>query len=350
MFIAYQGQLEGVVPGEAIVVARYRATPDDDYLVQQVPVTVVDEEYTSLELLIAPPSLLEGKAARLDAFVTTSDNKKRSVINSSLLDLEVSPPQMATIDGEYLCSHCIGEGKLKAVFDDSDALRDEQTFDVRKDTGPGIFEVTPKELRMARGEVAQLQVTSSTNDPIRLETSDPAVVELLPEHRVAARSTGTAEIVVRQGAREKRVVATVEGVEPTSIAFVPDRISVPVDGSVALRLVARCGDDQEFDLLPDQITSWTKVPTPGIAELDMETLELHGRAPTDTIPQQLEACLGELRATARVDVVVRPVQVELRTDRPHIAPCRRGRGIAGTCEVWGWPSCGTRAGKGTVES
>jgi hypothetical protein len=327
----YQGQLEGVAPGKVTLVARYRATSDDPYLTTETTVTVVDEDYQSLELKVTPNSVAEGKAARVEAYVTTSDNQQRSVLNSSLLDLEVDPPQLATIDGEFLRGSCIGVGKLKAVFDSLDDLSAEHAFEIHKDLGPGIFEVTPKELRLVRGEISRLQVVGSSSEPVHLESSNPAVVELLPGRRVAARSVGTAEITVQQEAREKKILAEVRDEQIESIAFVPSRISVPVDASVSLRLVARYGDDRQFDVVPDQITSWQKVPTPTFAELNMETLELRGRAPTGDNPQTLEACWGELRASAQVDVGWSPSQVELTPTGPvalHIGEVATLRAVA----------------------
>lgn len=316
----YQGQLEGMTQGKATLVARYRATPNEPYLTTETTVTVANEEYKSLELSVTPNPVEAGQAARLEAYVTTSDNQKRSVLNSSLLDIQVTPSQLATIEGEVLQVSSTGAGKtgkLKSVFDKSDNLSAEEAFEIRsEDPIQPIFEVHPREMQMALGEIGRLQVTASSSEPIHLKSSDPAVVEVLPGRRIAARSAGKAEIIVQQEALEKKIPVTVKGEKIVSIAFVPDRISVPEHGSVSLRLVASCDDDRQFDLLPDQITSWQKVPTPAFAELDLETLELHGRAATDDSPQTLEARVGELRASAQVDVIWSPGQVELTPAGP----------------------------------
>ena len=306
----YRGQFEGVAPGKASLVARYRATPDYPYLTAEAAVTVMEEEYKSLELSVVPSSLIEGRAATLEAFVSTVAGRRYSVLSSSLLDLDVDPPQVAAVEGTILRGISRGAGKVAATFGKSDALSAECKFSVHTDPGPPLFKVSPSQLQLVLGEISQLNVASTSRGPVELVSSDPSIVEVMSGSQVAGRCPGSAEITIRQEGREEKVPVKVTVEKVDSIAFVPAKISVAVDGSVPLRLVGRYGDQREFDVVPDQIT-WEKVPTSTIAELDMRSFAICGRLPTNDASESLEARWNELRATAEVEVVLRPVRVEL---------------------------------------
>jgi len=303
----YKGKLEGLTSGETTVVVRYRATPDDPYLQAEAKVKVNPEEYTSLDVAVEPNLLGEGKVGCLEATVTTDSGDKRSVLGSSQLKLEVDPPQLATIDADRLRALRIGKGLLKASFGD---LTASHSFEVNIDELPPGFYVTPKDLQLAVGETAELQVVSPSTETIITESSAEEVVEVISATRVVGRAPGEAQITVSQGAFQGKVEVVVTRAPLTSIAFVPSRVAVPVDDSVVLRIVGKTDDDRQFDLTPDRLV-WERLPISTIAELDRGTLRVRGRLPTRETPQTLVARWGELRAEALLDVVAPPLQIEL---------------------------------------
>jgi len=325
------GQLEGKAQGETTVIARYRATPGDEFVECKAKVIVVDEQYQSLELVIHPSSITQGKTARVDARVATASGEKRSVWNSSELKLErPHPRQLAKREKDYLHAVNVGNGTLKASFRD---LTDSSDFQVKKDVGVAIFEVHPNPLDLVTGETDELAVTSTSSDPIRLASSDSHVVEVLSGTRVVGRAPGKAEITVTQEAREKTIDAEVKDAAIESIRFVPERVSVPVDGSKALRLVGLCEKDQEVDLVPDRIV-WEELPASTFVDFNLDTLEIGGRLPTGVSPQMLVARWGEHTATAAIDVTAPPVKIELSPSGDVSLP------IGQTARLYAWASYG----------
>ena len=325
-----QGQLEGKAAGETRVVAKYRATPSDAYLPAEAKVKVIDEKYQSLELAIQPTAIMEATAGEVTAQVVGEGGQKRSVWNSSLLKLQIDgqPADLAKVEGRYLRGLKKGEGTLKAVFRDLPAS---QSFEVHANT-EGIFEARPKQLQLAVGEVAPVQVISAATDPVRLSSSDPSVVEVLPERRLVGRAPGKAKVTVSQEARAADVDVEVRLDEVKAIAFVPARVSVPVDGSSPLRLIGQ-GAGGQIELAPDRIV-WKDLPNAAYAELDLKTLEVRGRQPTGATPQRLTAGYGSLEAAAEVDVVAPSVQVELTPAGPLLLP------VGMTAQLHAWARYG----------
>jgi len=311
----YQGRLEGISSGDSAITAQYRATPADPYLSGTAKVTVTEEEYQSLELKIQPNAFDEGKAAKIEASVTARSGQKHSVSHSSLLNLEVKPPQLAKAENGYLLAQHSGSGKLTASFGDLQASQDFQV----KEPETVVFYVKPNPLQLIEQGTAELQVVTSSAAPIRVVSSDPGVVEVLSGLRIAGRKAGKAEVAVSQGAFQEKVQVEVLPDAVQSIRFVPERVSVPVDGSATLRLVGLGGQGQEVELTPDGIV-WEQLPRSEFAHLDLTTLEVRGRQPTGASPQKVLARWGELRAEADVEVVSRPLQVELGPAGPVRLP------------------------------
>lgn len=299
-----EGRVEGLHAGAATVVARYRATADSPYLTAETRITVVDETYKSLEIGIEPGEILAGRSAQLTASVANAAGEKRSVLGSSRLRLEIDAVDTAVMDGDRLRGLRPGSGKLTARFGE---LTAERPF--RVEASPdGQFVVTPKELRLAVGETAELQIVAASSDPIQVVSGSPRIAAVTANNRIVGRAPGKAELTVRQEARAATVLVEVSAPEIESIAFVPSRISVAVDDSVPIRLVGRSSNQREFDLAPEAIT-WEQLPVASSAELDVRALRLTGRQATGESPLGLTARVGELRTSARIDVVQPPPPV-----------------------------------------
>jgi len=73
---------------------------------------------------------------------------------------------------------------------------------------PGLS-VTPDRLELAVGHSADLKIETRSDAPIQVTSSDPAIVEVGPGHRLAARSAGQTEVEVRQGSAAKLVSVVV---------------------------------------------------------------------------------------------------------------------------------------------
>jgi hypothetical protein len=309
----HQGRIEGISKGEAVVAVRYRATAADPYLRAEAKLAVVEEKYKSLELKIQPSDLAEGRSARLEADVVNEAGKSRSVLNSSQLTMKVDPPGIGVLDGGSLRGLAVGQGKWSAAFHGLSASRE-----FRVQSAPTKLYVKPNPLALAVGETCELQVVGGGTAPIRVVSSAPEIVEA-SGRRLVGRAAGKAVITVSQESQRETIEAEVTPANVTSIAFVPSRISLPVDGSLALRLVGRGKGGEEIDLAPERI-NWEQVPTPAFAELDVKTLEIHGHRPTGETPQPLAARYGQLRATAQVDVVTPPLEIELTPAGPVPLP------------------------------
>lgn len=81
---------------------------------------------------------------------------------------------------------------------------------------PGLS-VTPDRLELAVGDSADLKIETRSDAPIQVTSSNPAIVEVGPGHRLAARSAGQTDVEVRQGSAAKLV-----GVVVTPAATPPE--------------------------------------------------------------------------------------------------------------------------------
>lgn len=317
----YCGRVEGMAEVERTVSVRYRASPEDPYRRAEAKVKVVAEKYRAIELAVNPNAIKNGRYAGLEAYAVTESGEKRSVLQSSQLSLAVEPAALATLeeDCRYLRAVRTGRGKLKASFRQLNAS---QEFRIERDDGAQPYHATPNPAVLAVDQVLELQVTTNSADPIRLTSSAPEIVEVLPGCRLVGRSEGKAEVAVSQEARQAKIAVEVVRKPIRALAIVPGRISVPMDRSVAFRLTGRCDNGEEIDLASDSASiAWEQVPTPTVAELNPRTLEILGRRPTGETPETLTARFGGLRATAQVDVMLHPpLQVELTPAGPVSLP------------------------------
>ncbi|MCY2987395.1 MAG: hypothetical protein NTY19_05955 [Planctomycetota bacterium] len=329
-----RGRLEGVNAGQATLNVRYRATPDAKYLTATAKVTVLDEEFKRLELTITPSVFRQGEVAKVAAQVVLADGQTRSVWASSPLTLEAVPGELVKIEDDGLRAVRPGKGELKAKYRDFEVS---QAFEV---TPPGprpAWQLVPKELHLVCGEMAELQVVSASREPCQVLSSDPGIVELRSGLQIAGRTPGKAVVTVSQEANQGQVTVEVSLPEVKSVHFVPDRISVPVDGEFTLRLVGVDSQGKEADLNPEGVT-WLKLPSFTFADLDQKTMQVRGRLPTGDTPQQVEARWGELRAKARIDVGLPPCRIELTPP----GPVRLAVGQAAQLQVWAQYAQGRR--------
>lgn len=327
------GRLEGISTGDATIAAKFQATPEDPLLSAQATIRVADQEYSSLEIAIDPGTLREGTSALVAVSLVGAGGELQNAMGSSSLSLSVVDSTLAVLEGDRLHALRSGTGKLLASFGN---LTAETPFTVQPDLS-GRFVVTPRELQLYVGEVVELDVVSGSSEAIHIQSSSPQTVALESGTSVVGKAPGKAVLTVTQEAREVKVEVEVKHPDLKSLAFVPARISVPVDRTVPVRLVGLTNDDKRFDLSPEAVT-WERMPTTSIAELDVEKMQILGRTPTD-VPEQLTVRAGGVRASGQVDVVAGPLRLLITPS----GPLELRKGQSAQVQAWVRYGDGTRA-------
>lgn len=327
----YQGLVEGLAEGEAEIQARYRASPESDYVQATAKVRVKAEAYTGLEVVVDPAEVAAGRTAQLRVEAVTAAGRRQSVLESSRLRLRVEPPQVARVAGTAVQADTAGEAKLLAEFNDLSAAADLRVT-APPEEAKDVFQVRPERLDLTVGQAAPLVITSSRSDPIRIESSDPRIAEPLADHQVAARAAGDAVLTVSQGADQQvEVKVHVAAGEPAGVTLQPATVAVRVADAVPVVVRGRFAgpEGREVELAPDQVT-WPQVPDPNYATFDPATRQVTGKAPTAEAPQQLTVRWGTFEATAPVQVLAPPFRLELEPAGPLEVPA----GQQATLHAW----------------
>ncbi|HEV7283119.1 MAG TPA: hypothetical protein VGN57_23130 [Pirellulaceae bacterium] len=300
------GRLEGLAPGRAKVVARYRPSAADPYVTASIQADVVEESYEKLELAVAPEPQAGGESA-IQATLVTKEGERRSADGSSLLRLELVPRDLGSIEGGVARFAAAGEGTLKASFGE---LSTAVAIKVASPSESQRLDVTPSSLELALGEAVRLQISGSVAGAYDIVSSAPGIVEVSPEGRAIGRATGAAEITVKAGDLSAKIPVKVAKVEFESIEFVPDRLTIPVGQAAPAHVRARTKEGRDVELVGD-VLSTEKLPAPEFAEFDSEAFAVRGIRPTGSSPQRFAVRYGELRAESEIEVVVPPLAIEL---------------------------------------
>ncbi len=306
---AHGGFLEGLAEGTSTVHARYRASPQDEYLDASANVSVAKVDFRSLEMAVDPDPVPVGRASRLHIDAVSDAGKKYSVLESSRLEFGVDPSYIATVQGRHVEGNHPGHGVMQATFDGR--VTGSLEFDVALGAGVDKLVVAPEQLNMVVGEITDLSIASPSREPIRIESSDPGVVEVTRENRLVGRGEGSAQAIVSQAGESRTVDVVVTKANVGSIAIKPPSVVVPVDHSQRVRVMGRIEGERNIELAPDLI-SCEKRPSPRYADYDDESMQLHGILPTEpSSPQSLALRYSKLVAEAPVEVVIAPLRMEL---------------------------------------
>ncbi len=306
---AHGGFVEGLAEGTSTIHVRYRASPEDEHLRASVNVSVTDVSFKSLEMAVRPDPVPVGRAGKLQIDAVTEGGERYSVLESSLLEVDVEPAYVAGLHGTYVVGSHPGRGTMTAAFNGQ--LSGRLEFDVVQGAGIESLVVAPERLQMAVGEIADLSIASPSREPIRLASSDPKVVEVTRQKRLIGRSEGNARVEVRQGAAARTVDVVVTKADVESIAVEPPRVVVPVDHSTPVRVMGQIEKDRIIELAPGVIAC-EKRPSPRYAEFDGDSMEVRGVRPTEqSSPQSLAFRSGKLVAEAPVVVMIAPLRLEL---------------------------------------
>jgi len=320
---AYNGLLEGLTEGKSTVAVRYRANPGDDYVDTAANVSVSKAKFKSLEVSVAQEKIGVGRAASLRIDAVTAEGEKYSVLESSRLKTAVKRPYLAAVSGKNLLGEQPGEGTLSAKF--GDKLTADTKINVAVLPGLDKFVVAPEKMQMVTGEIARLNVSSPSQAPIYLTSSDPEKVEITADNRLIARREGKANVQVIQGNQRQQVSVTVTTADFAAIALRPSLVAVPVDHTVSPRVMAtvkgtKDSGERMVEISPDLLTC-EKEPSPRFAAFEYETLDVRGIKPTDpSSPQKLAFYFGGHQTSAPVEVVLAPLQLDITPAGPVDLP------------------------------
>lgn len=313
---AYNGFVEGLAEGTTKVVARFQTTPESKPMEAAAEVRVARIDFKGLELGIDPLPVPLGRASRLQVNAISQAGKKYSVLESSRLKLKVQPPGIAAVTGPYLEGRRLGRGKIEAAW--TGQLAADMNFDVAPAPGMDTLVVSPEQLDMVVGEIADLDIATPSSDPIRITSAQPAVVEVTAGNRLVGRSAGTATVEVTQGKEKRQVSVNVTAAKILAIAAKPVHVVVPVTQSAPVRVLGQIEGGRQVELSPD-LVKVRQEPSPRYAQFDPRSFEVHGVRPTrPEAPENLAVGFQKLEARAPVEVVMRPgVRVPPLEGAPH---------------------------------
>ena len=324
----YRGLIEGLVEGSGGVRARYRSDPKAAYQEATATFQVAGETFASLELGVEPRPIVVGKASDLRAFALTASGGRRDVLQSSLLTWVSEPPSLAIVDGLHLIADRPGKGRIKATFGKLSQTLDVDVVDAPANPAAQLV-ATPRKPSMVVGEALQLEVSPESDDAVDFVSKAPNLVEVDEDGRLRALAAGSAEVEVVRGGHKAVVSVTVAEGKFLSIAVLPERLQVTVEDVQPVRVAGRLADDRVVDLAAESLT-WDVLPSSQQVDFDPKLMTVRGVAPTGDRPQILSVRLGELRASAQVQVVAAPFRLEITPDQPIVLPV----GQAVTLQAW----------------
>ena len=196
---------------------------------------------------------------------------------------------------------------------------------------PGL-QVTPEKLEMVVGQIIDLKVEPPSDEPVRITSPDPAVVEITKQNRLIARSQGAVDVRVSRANQSGTVEVTVAQSKFESIAVDPARVEVAVDDSIRTRVMAGIAADEssrKVEIAPDLLTCDQR-PSARYAVFDPASMRLRGLMPTDPdSPQALAFGFRGHRCSAPVEVVLSPFDLALEPAGPIDLPLGQQMGLEG---------------------
>ena len=302
----YRGLLEGLDEGKCQVRARYRATSESEYDEATVDVEVVDLKPESLTIAVDPPSVPIGQAAKLTALAITADGKRYPVSESSKLRISIEPEEIVTLEGQHVHAQKVGDVKVSADFRGLTANTTVQVVESNAVPPP----VTAKSLNLYVGEVADIPGVGSRPSPIQLTSTSPGIARISQSNRVVGVSVGECSVEIVRGDQTSAVKVSVTAAPFQSIAVMPSRVSVRVDDSAQLRVVANVDDAKQVELAADTL-EWVRFPRPDYADIDKAALTVTGMKATTGAGELLTVRFHDHEASAEVQVIAPPFSLEL---------------------------------------
>ena len=323
--IVHDGVVEGVSEGDTRLTARYRASPDNEWVETTVDARVRPQQYASLAVSLEPATLEVGERGRLEVTATTTGDEPVSLSGSTKVKLSVEPKGAARLENGYLIAMSDGEGTVKAVYEagEGKTLEASVAFTVTPSTLHRGLVVYPTELELEIGRVAELSIREPNEPGVKttVVSSDPEVVAVreledpkeagaklaASTHRhVQGLKAGTATLTVTRGEESVEVPVTVLDVDLLAqvkgLRFEPPRITVSTGDVRSFRIMGRLPDEREIEVDPERV-SWDIVPRGEYAAVNKTLMFVEGLAPTGEAAQEIVVALGDLEAQAAVVVV-----------------------------------------------
>jgi hypothetical protein len=314
VLFCYRGLVEGLSEGRAPVRVRYRASAENPYVESHCQVSVAAVDYKGLKLKADPSPLSVGQQAELTAIAVDAKGEEHSVGHSSRLELRAEPPQIARIEDRRLVGQQPGRATIVARFLNLNTKVDVDVKGAKPSTAPALS-VGPASLRLLVGEVRALEITYAGAAPVVVTSSQPDIVAVDDRNRLVGRGEGKdVQVTVAQGASQATVDVEVVHKPIEKITIAPKSLRVAVDDTAWLRVIARAGDDQ-CELAPSEL-DWNQLPAAEFASFDSSALKLRGLRPTNGMAQMLTVRHGAHRASAQVEVIAAPFQLEVSPAGP----------------------------------
>ena len=232
------GLVEGMVPGNTTIAAKYRANPDSPYLDATANVSVSNVAFQSIEVGVNPKAVGLGLSGKLRADAV--GRRRQAILRPGVVPVEGQRRSALSRvgRGRNLLGERVGSGKLAANFG-SNNLGAEAEFKVvvPSPVGPKVH---PENLDLVVGEIADITYVSPRRDAIHLSSTKPGVVEITAGNRIIGRAVGDTQIEVMQsGQKIGTVEVTVTQAEFQSVAVDPGNVAVAVDEMMVPRVVAQ---------------------------------------------------------------------------------------------------------------
>ncbi len=317
--------VEGMSPGSSTIGARYRGTPDSPYVDAAATVNVAKGDFQSIDVGVDPSTIGVGLYGKIHVDAVTGEGKHYNLLESSQLKTEISPSYLATSRRDTLQGQRVGTGKLAVSF--GNGLKGSCDFAVAMPHAIASA-VHPESLDLGVGEIADIAYISSDRSPVHLSCSKTGIVEITADNRLIGRAVGDTQIAVEQSGKTLGTVAVkVAKYDFQGIFFQPCSLAVEVDDSMHPKVFASVAGRPEdppriAEIAP--VPEWIaieKKPSPEYAGFDEKAFDLSGVKPTNSsAPQELAVRMGNLSATAPVEVVMAPCRLELTPTGPIDLP------------------------------
>ena len=302
------GKLQGKAQGEETLVAKYRASPDNETITLDVPVKVTPQQYLAISATLEPGELVVGQSGRISVLGTTEGGEELSLSDSSAIEFEISPDGVARIDehGYLVAAKEIDKGKLRVTYGE---LSTSVSFSVREGSLYTELVVVPSKVELYVGQTDYLDVRGPGSDEPKIVSADPAIVEVFGESQtLVGRGEGTTTLTVTKGGKSVEVPVTVAGDVldlVKSLAILPSQITVKAGGYKSFSVVGYLGEGRAVDIAADRL-DWQQIPSPLMAEVDKGLMIVSGKAINGDIRQKLVIGVtgrDDLLAEADVSVI-----------------------------------------------
>ncbi len=175
------------------------------------------------------------------------------------------------------------------------------------------------EVSMLVGEIADVPIKPARSEWREITSQNARVVQVL-EGRLVARSQGRTVVDLADGTRAAQVQVSVLPGEVKLTGIDPEKLVVPLDGTLRARAKGEAADKRPLEIAADVLTV-ARRPAPQFAALADDTLELKGLESTASQPAQTLALrLGEQEVSAPVEVVGQPERIEVLPAGPLTVP------------------------------